>query len=260
MPDRFTEEEARRIFARAAERQHADEAEPPGLSRAELEEIGRAAGLDPAALAAAIAEVRSGSPDRAPAVVWGVDVEPRATRVVPRVTDEAWEQIVARLRQTFKTNGTPTDVGRVREWAGSSAQGLSNLRAVIEPVDGGSQVTLEMSQAREAKAFYALPIMFGVMAALLGALLVFGDFEPGVWLLPALFLVFALVAAVSGRIGFARWASRRQGQFDALLDQIELVARDAASERGPEAAHLDLDDVPDEPAASETASRVRARP
>lgn len=42
MPERFTEEEARRVFVRAAE------AVPVGLSRAELGEIGRAAGLDPA--------------------------------------------------------------------------------------------------------------------------------------------------------------------------------------------------------------------
>lgn len=264
MPDRFTEEEARRVFARAAERQHAADAAPAGLSRDELEEIGRAAGLDPAHVAAAIAEVRAGIPDHAPTTVWGIDLEPRATRVVPAdVSDEVWRRMVDRLRGTFSTRGTPTQIGRVREWTGGG--GSSNLHATVEPVEGGTRVTLATSKAYEAGGLRSLPWTTGVLTVLLAAFVGFGDFPPGLWALP-LSIVLILGAVIVGvRYAYARWSRQRQDQFDALLDQIEIIARaDAASgtdvaPQAPEAA-LDLDALgPEAGSASGNESRHRTR-
>ena len=270
MSDRFTEEEARRVFARAAERQHAEDDVPPGLSRAELEEIGRAAGLDPAHVAAAIAEVRAGTPDTPSATVWGIDLEPRATRVLPvEVTDAAWEQIVARLRETFGTRGTPTDIGRVREWTGANAQGgQTNLHTTVEPVEGGTRVTIATSKAHEVGGMRVVPWMFGLFGVGFSALVGFGDFEPGIWALPASMVLIGALMTVGIYLGYARWSVRRQSQFEALLDQIELIARDAASEpaswaanaHGPEAERLDLDALsPEVNAASASESRRRER-
>lgn len=267
MSDRFTEEEARRVFARAAERQHVEDEVPPGLSRAELEEIGRAAGLDPSHIAAAIAEVRAGAPDVAGATVWGIDLEPRATRVLPmEVTDAAWEGIVARLRDTYGTRGTPTDIGRVREWTGTNAQGgQSNLHATVEPVEGGTRVTIATSKAYEASGLRTLPWTFGVMTALLAVFVGIGEFPPGVWAAPALIAAIGLVMTIGIRVGYARWSATRQTQFDALLDQFELIVRsDPGSASGvtlaagPEAVRLDLDAEAEPTPARESRRRERS--
>lgn len=267
MSERFTEDDVRRIFARAAERQHADEPGPPGLSLAELQEIGRSAGLDPAQIAAAVAEVRGGV-ETPEATFWGVDLTPRASRVLPgEMTEEAWTQMVARLRRTFKVKGVATEVGRTREWTGTNSQGgLSNLHVVAESVEGGTRVTLETSRAKEGKEMWAVPATFGVISLLLGILFAVGDFEPGLWMLPALFLVLGAVGTLGGRIALARWSDKRDRQFDALLDQFELIVRDATSSETTTnaetaAPRLDLDalaELEDERAASESRRRTRS--
>ena len=228
MPDRFTEDEARQVFARAAERQHAADASPAGLSLAELQEVGAAAGLDPAHVAAAVAEVRGARPVAPPATFVGVDVEPRASRVLPgEVTDEVWEQMVARLRRTFGAKGTPTDVGRIREW---SSGPNSNLLVTVEPDAAGARVALQTSKASEAAQYRALVGVLGAMAVLFSALGVAtgNGGDAGFWVFISALVVAAVVFPLLGRQSYARWARRRQGEFDALLDGFELLVRDAA--------------------------------
>ncbi|MDT0631747.1 hypothetical protein RQM47_05505 [Rubrivirga sp. S365] len=262
MPERFSEEDARRIFARAAERQQAAEPAAEGLSLAELQEVGRAAGLDPAHVAAAVAEVRGAPAPAPPATFLGVDVEPRASRVIPGgVTDEVWEQMVARLRQTFKSKGTPTDVGRIREWTSGPN---SSLYATVEPVPEGTRVTLTTSKASEAAQHRMVAALFGTMAAAFAFLGVFseGGGDAGFWAFVSIFAALAVALPLLGRQSQKRWHQRRQGQFDALLDQFELLARDAAppaaappvaaapvqDRPAPDAeggaGRLDLDDLP----------------
>ncbi len=273
MPEHFSEDEARRIFARAAERQRTETPGPDGLSLSELQEIGAAAGLDPAHVAAAVAEVQLAAvrPSPEARAFLGAPVEVRASRVLSApVTDEAWEQMVARLRKTFDAKGTPTDVGRVREWTGTNSRGgLSNLQATVEPVEGGARVTLETSRAEEAKGLRAAPVAVVGMAALFSAFFVFGEFEPMAWVLPAFLLAAGAIMAIGGRVAFARWSAERARQFDALLDQFELIVRDAAPEGEsledpagavPASPPLDLDALePPEGARGADASRRRAR-
>lgn len=271
MPERFSEEEARQVFARAAERQHADESAPAGLSLSELQEIGQAAGLDPDHVAAAVAEVRGARPVAPSATFLGVDVEPSASRVIPgEVTDEAWGQMVGRVRLTFKTIGVTSDVGPVREWQGTnSSGGLSNLRMTAEPVDGGTRLVLETSKADAARQYRSIFAFSAAMAVLIAAMgLAKGDGgDLGFWVLVFGFALASVLLPLIGSRGQARWAERRRSQFDSLLDQFDLLARDptpptrdapAESERGG-AGRLDLDalDAPD--TSREAAPRPRTR-
>ena len=214
------------MFARAAERQHARAAPPDGLTLAELQEIGRQAGLDPEHVAAAVAESDASGPTAPPASYLGVSVEPRASRVVPgEVTDEAWEQMVNRLRRMFRSKGAPVELGRVREWS----SGLrSNLHATLEPVEGGTLVALETSKAEEAKGLRSLPATAGVFVVLLSLLFGFGDFDLYVWIVPTLVVLGTALSMVVGRQVLSAWSEKRQDQFDALLDQFELILRDTA--------------------------------
>ena len=269
MPDRFSEDEARQIFARAAERQHVADEAPAGLSLSELQEVGAAAGLDPAHVAAAVAEVRggAGAPAAPPATFLGVDVEPRAVRVLPgEVTDEVWERMVSRLRQTFGSKGTPTDVGRTREWTSGPN---SNLLVTVEPTDAGARVTLKTSKASGAARNRVVFGLFAAMAVLAAAVrVVSGDAgDPGFWVFVSVLVATAVGLPLLGRQSQARWARRRRGQFHALLDQFELIVRDASEAAPPEAlpareaqdgaGRLDVDalDAPPTPDAERTARR-----
>ena len=66
------------------------------------------------------------------------------------------------------------------------------------------------------------------------------------------------------RVFFASWAAKRERQFDALLDQFELIVRDTAAEgaRVSETAgpRLDLDTLSDPPTdVGRAAERRRTR-
>ena len=226
MTGRFTEDEARQIFARAAERQHAVEARGEGLSVEELQAIGREAGLDPEHVAAAVAELRAGPPPVRETVA-GADVAPRASRVLPgELTDETWGQVVGRLRRTFGTAGIATEFGRVREWTSGEA---SNLRVLAEPVEGGTRLTFETRHREPGTVLWLGPglgggfsLLFLVLAVVRGKLA-----DPVIWGFILFFAVLAVAGGVWGRRALRRWSETRQGQFDALLDQVELVQRQA---------------------------------
>lgn len=259
MSRQFSEDEARDIFARAAERQHATDTQGEGLTLAELQDIGRAAGLDPEHVAAAVAE--AGQRPVTPAVVTGVNVTPRTSRLVPgEMTDPVWEQVVARLRQTFGAQGIATDVGRVREWTSGSG---SNLMLTAEPAPGGTLVTIMTSREESGKGIIQLPIYGAVAAAMMATFLALGDFPSAYpWLIPALILGVTLLIALGIRQSLSSWSARRQGQFDGLGDQIELMMR--ADVTSAASSARDLSPVGrlgalDEPAPEADQARARRR-
>ena len=251
----FTEDEARQIFARAAERQHAVASRGEGLSLDDLQAIGAEAGLDPEHVAAAVAELRSG-PAVEPVVVAGVDLTPRVVRVLPgELTDDAWADLVGRLRRTFGAKGVPSEIGRVREWTSGPT---SRLHVVAEPVEGGTRVTMETSKAHEAAGLRGV-IPFAVFMSLaLSALFVFGDFDATVWILPVLTLGLCAAIYVGVRAWLARWSDRRRGQFESLMDQAELLVRAEAS-TAAEAPRLDLDALAEPEHGPDAPARRRER-
>lgn len=282
---RFTEEEAQRIFARAAEHQHAARDDAPGFSLDELEEIGAAAGLSPEHIARAVAEVRAaGAPTTEAAEVWGVPVSVRRSRHVQHpLSDEAWEGLVSALRKTFKTKGLITEVGRAREWTGTNRSGgLSNLHVSATPTDEGTRITLETSRAEEARqlpvvsvVLWLVPLFFLALGAATGKL-----HEAPAWVFFGLFAVFAAAVPLLSRAALARWSARRQREFDGLLDQYELAALHAAradpavdrsAPSAPEAAsaepvgtprstpRLDIDGLTDAPDATARTGASRQR-
>lgn len=235
MADRFTESEARRIFAEAARAADPRGAPADGLTLDELQEIGRAAGIDPAAVAAAAATVR----DVAAGVpVWhGVPLATRRTRVVPGVLDDdAWADAVAGLRREFKFQGVAERLGRRRTWThavGESTQAVV-VQVTAEPADGGTRLTVESGAGGERGAARVLGAGFTALAAgfvVLG--LAQGNGASGV-LFGAILAAFAVAL-----YGLIRWSavarSRREpARYDAVLDRLALLARVEApqAERG----------------------------
>ncbi|GAB5536003.1 MAG: hypothetical protein Rubg2KO_22520 [Rubricoccaceae bacterium] len=264
--DHFTEEEARQIFARAAEHERAVGDAPPSLSLNELQEIGEAAGLSAQSIETAIADIRAtqSEPEQAD-TFWGAPTTVLRSRVVPgELTDEMWERLVSQLRRTFKTKGITTDVGRAREWAGTRREdSRSTLHVTAVPVNGGVRITLEASKTAEALYLKWVPGVFvGIMLFLLlfgAAQGAFGD--PVFWGLFAFPLVFGLFSFFGLRTGYRAWAEHGQEAFDGLLEQFEHLARQKAESPDPPLASpaLNLDELEGPPDASSDATRSRTQ-
>ena len=274
MPDRFSADEARRIFARAARRQHAAPT-PDGLTVEDLEAIGREAGLDPALIAAEAAAERLGDGHEK---TWhGVPVGIRRARLMPaRISDREWERIVDLLRAEFKMEGTAQQIGTRREWAtGTSATGVSSMSSAykvrVEERSDGDLVTIEAPNTNQLLG-YVLGGTFGGMAAFVGILIATLQPEKVTEALAmlAVMLTIAAVSYGSAWLGAKVSAARTPDRFEALLDRIDLASRAERPPSAPLAApepaapagridpgHLDAErDLASAPAASR--SRTRA--
>ncbi len=267
---RYTDDEVHAIFQRAAARQEeardAEEASRAGLTLAELQEIGRAAGIAPAHVAAAALEVRRAVGTDVPATkpLLGMPMGLRAERCLPvAVTDEAWERIVADLRRLFDTDGLGGDVGRVREWTVRPPHGRHDRapKVTLVPEGEGTRVVIEQRLRSTAVGLLAGSATYAVAALLFGLLLTVGSFDPAVAFLPVLFAVMGLVFFGVSTVSLRAYARRQEAKFERALDRIALIAHDAAprAETPLRSPMLGLDGLPDAPEAERGAARNRIR-
>ncbi|MEM8600671.1 MAG: hypothetical protein AAGF99_12185 [Bacteroidota bacterium] len=283
MPDRerFSEEQARAILKRAAERQHrADlsaEARTSGLSQRELERVAAAAGIEPQHVAAAIRdeeraepEVPTSSADR----FIGRPTRIHVGRAVSGRLDGAlWQKIVVELRRTFETAGTTSTLGALHEWR-SDASVQKNLGEFeAEEVDGEVHLRLRRSWASyagSAAAWLVLGVGFGAFFMMVGFL------EAAV----GTSLAAILISLVVGVLGFAltrgwyrRFLDKEAIRSEQLMDRLGGLVTSHVQARELEAARtalqaqgdavseprLDLDAVVDDPAAPAETAAQRAR-
>ena len=226
MADRYSADEARRIFARAARRQHVAPAED-GLTLDELAEIGRSAGLDPALIRA---EATSERVDDDPTTTWhGVPVGVRRSRLLPaRLSDAEWERAVDLLRAEFKVSGTAEQIGRRREWATarSSATMSAAYRVRVEERPDGDLVTLEAPDTHRLMGMLMAGIFggIGVFAGTLTLFLETANQSEG-WTMASVFIGIGLVLYLGALLVAKGSAARTPDRFEALLDRIDLVSR-----------------------------------
>lgn len=221
--DRFNEDQAAAIFARAAEaeasgRQPASGA--GGMTLAELQEIGIEAGLSPEAVAQAAASLRSaGTPAPAPTFL---RVPIGVARTVPLerpLSDEEWGGLVAELRTTFNADGRVRSDGSFREWRNS------NLRVSAGPAPGGYQVDMRTSKGSARSLMTAGGIMAGISGALLVMGTLTGSMAPGDIrdITPILTVGAGLFGA--GVLQVPAWARRRRQQFERIAERLRDAIR-----------------------------------
>jgi len=214
MNRQFSEDEAREVFSRAAERQQADAAKGQGLSLDELREIGRAAGLDPAHVEAAARSVALGAPEHGRTMVGPVPRGVyRTVTLAEPPSDALWARVVADARRTFEAQGKTTEVGPIREWRNG------NLRVSLEPAGDGSRLHLrshrsDVPQALGAGAVFALAGLVVGLMTLVGA----GADAPMVWTGP-FFMGLVLMAFVW--IRQSGWTTARERQFEEVARRAE---------------------------------------
>jgi len=110
---RFTEKEVARVLRRASEIQ-SQGGSSSGATETEIRAAAQEIGIDPQALARAMAELDGGPLDRASSTKF----EQEAV-IHGRMTDEAWEDTVAELRRHFGEEGTVGVRSGVWEWTGT---------------------------------------------------------------------------------------------------------------------------------------------
>lgn len=208
MPDRrFSDDDARRILSLAAEAEATAPVELP-WTLGELQRIGAEAGLSPAAIATAaiaIERAEAAAPERR---VLGLPVAVGQTVPLARpMSDDEWERLVGRLRDTFSSEGRVRVTGSRREWR------VGNLRVTHETVgDGGALLDLRTRKGDAASLpmLGAVVLLGSAAAGVVGAAGAEGAATLGV-------MAGSIMMAL-GAMRLPRWARERTRQFASVAE------------------------------------------
>lgn len=267
----YTEKEIAAIFERATRAQEASKHANPhekGLTLAELQAIGAASGITPEFIAHAAASIDHTARVAPPVRRLGMTVGVGRTVDLPgKLSDEAWEQLVVDIRETFQAKGKLQREGSLRHWTNG------NLQVLVEPTQEGERLRMK-TRNQNLEALFTMGSIGGVMMLILAAAVFMkGDME-GVMVMLAPLVLFLGMLGYSG-FNLPGWARTREEQMEALgARAVELTAASAPSSskatatttsRTPDAEpdtappRVNLDLLPDEPAepTQPTHNRVR---
>ena len=288
----YSEHEVAEVIALAVERQRAAERRaetgPPsaagggavGLTLAEVEEVGREVGIDPAHLRAAAAEVAAGgaAPDGGEAVVERWADAP--------FTDAGWEDVVAHLRASpppftgvVKVIGTLDDaeaverLGQSYEWVRTTAGLDVTTRVNVSPRGDRTRVRVTQVGDPTSGGVETSAVVGAALGALTGGVALLAGAGGGLSL--AVFIVVTIVAYIA-LLPYARKSGRKLMQAertrlnelaDALVPLVEAAAEQTGSrvETGgaahpaPELDAALLDPAPPETDADAVPRRRRTR-
>lgn len=229
---RYNDEEVAEIFARASETEQAStrqlKSASEGMTLAELQQIGREAGLSADLVADAARALDQPSQPNTP-VFLGLPIgAARTVRLERRMTDQEWEQLVVQLRETFQARGVVRAEGSLRQWSNG------NLQVLLEP-DGDSQRVRFKTIRGQARPFMMFGLgLVGVSAATFLAAIAGGSvpLTDALERTISMFLVGGGMFA-AGALPLRRWARLRQEQMDTLAERLSasIAARQLPTER-----------------------------
>jgi hypothetical protein len=237
MPSRdptFSDEQAREIFAAAAEREsQADETLPArrgDLSLDDLKRIGGEAGIDPIHVEAAARALVRRSADL-PDATSGSGRLVEVTRSLPVGPDDRmWERMVTTLRQEFRCTGVATRFGDTREWISSAeGAGVAAIEVRLEAEGDGGRLIVRQDRAVYRQIGTVFGLAFAGVGVVLAVLMMVGSFEASLMALPLSFLGAGLASWLGTRALLPWFEERQRARFDRSADRLELIARDAAS-------------------------------
>lgn len=217
MPERrFTEEEVAEIFARASEKEQATRRQLPaseGLTLAEVQDIGREAGLAPELVEHAARAIDQPRPPQTPTLLGLPLGAARTVRLERRMTDYEWEQLVVDLRETFNARGVVRVDGSLRSWSNG------NLQALVEPDGDGQRVRFRTVKGNARPFVFTGVGLLGVSVAVFLASRLLGVGSPGdASAVPMALFGAGLIAW--GTLPLKTWAKRRQQQMEELAERL----------------------------------------
>jgi hypothetical protein len=213
----YRDDEVRTIFKLATTQKAADvpSSSIDGLTLAEIQSIGREAGLEPDAVALA-AIALDAPPVKPPRTSLAMPIEVRHTVALPRaMSDQEWEHLIVELRSTFRARGKITTHGSLREWSNG------NLHAAVEPTETGSRLTIGTIKG-DASGVNALGVMSAVGAGItLGFALVAETVTP--FLTPLILATTSSGVFLTNWVRLTRWRQERAQQMDHIASRIRTI-------------------------------------
>lgn len=213
---RYSQEEITAIFKQAAEVQEAAQRElspNEGLTLAELQQIGKTAGITPAFIAQAAAAVNQSSPPLPPTTYLGLPISVARTVDLPGpFSDEDWEQLVVDLRNTFQATGEIRRDGSLRQWKNG------NLHALIERTEAGHRLVLRTRKGNAPPA-----LMGGLGMLVLGLVMILtmglsrGFRLVDTTVIATFFAALGLWLGGSTIFRLPRWVEERGKQMEAIV-------------------------------------------
>jgi hypothetical protein len=214
---RYTEEEVSEIFARASEKEQATRRLLPaneGMSLAEIQEIGREAGLAPDLVAHAARSIDQPRPPQTPTLLGLPLGAARTVRLERRMTDDEWERLVVDLRETFSARGVVRVEGSLRSWSNG------NLQALVEPDGEGQRVRFRTIKGNARPTIFGGLAMIGVSAAMLAWQAMSNGLNQAGAVELGIVALGGAVFAAWGALPLKGWATLRQRQMDELADRL----------------------------------------
>jgi hypothetical protein len=227
----FDDETAGLVLRRAAEMQH--ESNVPahrgdGLSAADLEQIAKEAGIDPAFVRRAIVEAQVSSPETEHSPVFGEVKTLELVEVMEgEVSPDSVDRMLEEVQRAFADGGTVTRTGRSATWSASrtlASSRLSSLVVAITARDGQTEVRITERLDNLASALF---VGLGVAGSAVGVG-ISGAVGMGEFGSLALFAGMA-VTAVTGFYGTARMlytrsTRKRRRELQRLLGKLVEVS------------------------------------
>lgn len=234
---RFSDEEVSLILRRAAELQVDQSGTAGGTSLAELEEVAREAGLDPALVRRAAADLATAAPAAAPSRFLGAATRLSVERVVNgEVSMDDVEALVDEVRRTFGEPGLVGALGHTVTWSPSPAgrygprsQAARQLSVTIATRGGRTTLRAEENLGQLAGG------LFGGLMGGMGGGLTAPAIAIGVGAFHAALPVAGLVTAlVGGSYALARgiyvtMARRRERELRQLVERLGAYAERAVA-------------------------------
>lgn len=159
---RYNDDEVEAIFARASEDEQASTQitrSAEGLTLADLQVIGREAGIAPERVTQAARSLEQTRQPTAPTLL-GLPVGVSRTVTLERRLSEAeWERLVVDLRETFDARGAVRTDGSFRQWANG------NLQVLVEPDGDGQRIRFRTVKGDSRALIIGGLGMMGVAAA-----------------------------------------------------------------------------------------------
>jgi hypothetical protein len=211
---RYSDDEVSEIFARATETpQETPRHRLPGdgMTLAELQEIGREAGIDPGDVARAARSLDVPRPTPAPRFMGLPLFVAHSVELGHRMTDAEWEHLVLDLRQTFDAAGRVRSDGSFRSWSNG------NLQVLVEPHGEGTQVRFRTMKG-SARSMMTVGGVFLLMSVIVAVSQVVGE---GATLGAAIseMMTFLLLGGgmfAWGALQVPAWARLRQRQMEEI--------------------------------------------
>lgn len=217
---RYDDAEVAAIFQKAAENPQAHSLQAShsdGMTLAELQQIGREAGIAPEAVARAAQSLAIRKTLDARTFL-GMPMEVgRTIELGRKLADDEWEQLVGELRVVFKARGKVTSGGSLRQWTNG------NLQALLEPTSTGHRLRLSTMKG-DVRGW----TMLGGMSLALSGFIAIGAAAAGHFgaSIDAVVLL-ALIGAgaiANSALRLPSWARTRGRQMDAIAERLALGA------------------------------------